>query len=460
MLFDSHCHLTLKDFHHDIDDVLKRASKKNIRIIISGDTLESSKEVISLIKEKKHIFPHLYATSGYHPYYSDDFDPAVISQYRTLIKESSVVALGEIGLDYYRENSLPENQKKTFQAFLKLSIEEDIPIVIHLRDAEDDLINILDKNGYSHKGTIHCFSSENPDFAKEFLKRGFMISFAGQVTFPKADSLREVVKEIPLNRLLIETDAPYLAPQARRGKRNEPSYIEYTAKKIAEIKDISVEDLGRITSLNTMRVYRINDDKAFMPKICYKIKNSLYINLTNKCSNDCDFCVKKKDNFIYGYNLKLKNEPDYEDIIRLSSDEEDFDEIVFCGLGEPTYRLDLLKKVAAYFKGMGKKVRLNTNGQGNIINKKNIIPELEGLIDEMSISLNAENKEKYQEICKSVYGIESYSDILDFVEKSSKSISVTLTVVKIPEVNIEKCRKISQNLGVSFRVREEYFKNI
>ncbi|MBN1521470.1 MAG: YchF/TatD family DNA exonuclease [Candidatus Aureabacteria bacterium] len=461
MYFDSHCHLAFEEFESDIDDVLKRASEKNIRIITSGDSPEGSRKVISLVKEKRKTHPHLYATAGFHPYGADLFSPSLIDDYSKMLKDDVVVGLGEVGLDYYRKNAAPENQRSAFRRFLELSVREDVPLVIHNRNSEEDLIRILEESGrQAFRGVIHCFSSGNRDHARAFLKKGFMISFAGQVTFTKADNVRDAVLSIPLNSLLIETDAPYLAPQEKRGKRNEPSYVVYTAEKIAKLRGFFKEDIGRITHLNALKLFRIEDKDAFSPRAVYRVRDSLYINLTNRCPNRCAFCMKQKDHLVLGYNLKLEKEPDADDIIKGVEKEKGFREIVFCGLGEPSCRLDVLKKLGKHFKEKGHMVRLNTNGLGSLINRRNIVSELKDAVDAVSVSLNAHDNSTYIRLCCPEYGERSFEAVLDFIREASMIMPTKVTVVDNAQVNVEKCRKILENLNVSFRVREEYYKEI
>lgn len=285
------------------------------------------------------------------------------------------------------------------------------------------------------------------------MELGFYISIAGPVTFKNAAHLREVAEFIPDEFLLIETDAPYLTPVPMRGKRNEPSFLIYTAQVISEIRGITVSDLSRITTLNAMRLFKIGKI-AEEGEIAYRIRDSLYLNITNKCTNKCGFCVKSRTSYVKGHNLRLEKEPSALQVIKAIKDPGAFKEIVFCGIGEPLLRLDVVKKVSAWIKKNGGKVRINTNGQGNLIHGRNILPELQGIVDSISVSLDAEDAKKYEKICKpAIKG--AYEGVLSFVREAVKVIpEVKVTVVKIPGVNIEKCEKIAGDLGVELRVRE------
>ena len=290
--------------------------------------------------------------------------------------------------------------------------------------------------------------------AKRVIEMGFSISIAGPVTFPKAEALREVVRQIPIEHLLIETDSPYLAPQPMRGKRNEPAFVRHTAEAIAQIKGLSFDDVARITSFNAMQLFGI----GAMPEqgqIAYPIRNSLYLNITNRCTAACTFCVRYHTDFVKGHNLRLAEEPSADALIKEIGDPKRYAEVVFCGYGEPLLRLDVVKAVSAEVKRRGGRVRIDTNGHANLINKRNVLPELAGLVDAVSISLNAQNAELYNKVSQPQFGIATYDAVKEFISEAVKYIpDVTATVVALPEVDVEACRKIAEGLGAKFRVRE------
>jgi len=286
------------------------------------------------------------------------------------------------------------------------------------------------------------------------IEMGFSISIAGPVTFPKAEALREVVRQIPIEHLLIETDAPYLAPQPVRGRRNEPAYVRHVAEAIAGVKGLSFDDVARITSFNAMQLFGI----GVIPErgqITYPIRNSLYLNITNRCTAACTFCVRYHTDFVKGHNLRLGEEPSADKLIKEIGDPKRYAEIVFCGYGEPLLRLDVVKAVAAAVKRLGGMVRIDTNGHANLIHKRNVLPELAGLVDAVSVSLNAQNAALYSKISQPQFGIGTYDAVKDFIREAKKYIpDVTATVVTLPEVDVEACRKIADDLGSRFRVRE------
>jgi TatD DNase family protein len=262
------------------------------------------------------------------------------------------------------------------------------------------------------------------------------------------------VRAIPIEHLLIETDSPYLAPQPVRGKRNEPVFVRYTAETVAQIKGLTYDDVARITSFNAMQLFGI----GMIPergRITYPIRNSLYLNITNRCTAACTFCVRYHTDFVKGHNLRLRDEPSAEDLIREIGDPKKYAEIVFCGYGEPFLRLDVVKAVAAEVKRKGGKVRIDTNGHANLIHRRNVLPELAGLIDAVSVSLNAQNAELYNKVSQPTFGVETYEAVKEFIRQSAKYVpDVTATVVSLPEVDIDACRKIADSLGARLRVRE------
>ena len=188
--------------------------------------------------------------------------------------------------------------------------------------------------------------------------------------------------------------------------------------------------------------------------IAYQIGSSLYLNVTNKCTNDCYFCIRNLAPGVAGYDLRLEEDPSPREIIDKIGDPRKYDQVVFCGFGEPLVSLDTVKEVSRWLKGRGAYVRVDTNGLANLYHGRNVLPELEGLVDAISVSLNAESGEKYCRICRPVFGDDSFPALLDFIEQAKKYIpSVRVSVVDVEEIDIEACRELARDLGVGFRVR-------
>jgi TatD DNase family protein len=251
-LIDTHCHLDFPEFNQDRDEVIRRSKEQGIDYIINiGSSFQGSVKSLGLANQ----YDFIYATIGIHPHEADKFDKKEESALIEFLKQKKVVAVGEIGLDYYKNYSRPENQRVLFTSLLKLAKDFSLPLVIHSRNAHDDTLKAL-KEILPAKVVVHCFSGTE-DFLKQCLELGFFVSFTCNITYKKADDLRRLVKITPLERLLLETDAPFLAPQGFRGKRNEPLYVKYLAKEIAGIKEVNLEEVARITTDNAKSFFKL-----------------------------------------------------------------------------------------------------------------------------------------------------------------------------------------------------------
>ncbi len=449
MLIDTHCHLDMKAFDGDRDEVIKRAGDAGIRYIINvGSDREGNIRGLRMFREH----PSVYSAAGIHPHNARDLDYSLYRELKEWIREPKVVAVGEIGLDYHYLHSPKGVQIEAFRRQMALAKDAGLPVIVHSREAKNDTLRVLREESGDTTGVLHCFSGD-ADMAKKAMELGFYISLAGPVTFRNAHGMREIAAFIPDEFLLIETDAPYLSPEPVRGGRNEPAFLKHTAEVIAGIRGITAADLARITMLNAMKLFKI-EEIAEEGEIVYKIRDSLYLNITNRCTNRCGFCIKFRTNYVKGHNLRLEKDPAALQVIKAIRDPKDYSEVVFCGIGEPFLRLDVVKKVSRWIKQHGGKVRINTNGQGNLIHGRNILPELHGLVDSISVSLDAEDEEKYEKICRPSFK-GAYRGVIEFIKEAKKFIpDVRITVVKIPEVDIDRCRAVAAELGVPLRERE------
>ena len=453
MFIDSHAHLFLPNFKDDLDEIITRAKENQLKyIIVPATDIETSKQTIELTKK----YDMIYGAVGVHPHDTKEWDNSWITQIEELAKNEKIVAIGEIGLDYYYDFSPKEKQIEAFKSQIELAIKLNMPIIVHNRESDEDIMNIIRTyKGSGLRAQFHCYNGSTQD-AKELVDLGHFISFTGNITFKKADTLRETLKSIPSRYLLTETDSPFMTPVPHRGKRNEPANVKLVAEKIAEVQNIRVEDVNRIAVYNTFKLFGIG--KLPETSFTYQMHDSLYINLTNRCNAACIFCDRDGEAVLNGYNLKMKRgeEPSAEFFMKEIGDPKKYSEIVFCGYGEPTIRWDEVKKIAKYVKENGGKTRLNTNGHGNDINKKDITPEMKGVIDSVSISLNAIDENNYAKLV----GVDKkmFSEMLDFARKSKQYVTeVVLTIVAEQNIDEEKARKLAENeLGVSFRVRD-YF---
>lgn len=253
MLFDTHAHYDDDWFDEDRDALLASMPEKGVGLIVNpGITVETSRMAIAMAEK----YPHMYAAVGIHPENCHDFVPAHIGELRELTKHPKVVAIGEIGLDYYWDTNPPkEFQQQVLRAQMALARELQLPVIIHDRDAHADTLAIV-KEFPEVTGVFHCYSGSAED-ARTLVKMGWMLSFNGAATFKNARKAPEVIAGVPLERLMIETDAPYLAPVPHRGKRNDSSLVHLVAEKIAQIKDLTAEEVEKATWDNGKRFFRI-----------------------------------------------------------------------------------------------------------------------------------------------------------------------------------------------------------
>jgi len=263
MFIDSHAHLEGKQFATDREDVIMRARDAGIGHIVAignGDGPENFDCGI-LLAEK---YDFLYATIGIHPHEARLADPAAFDRMQQLARHPKIIAWGEIGLDYFYDHSPREVQKNAFVKQMELAASARLPIVIHCRPSDgsenawDDCLRLIDEQWRPSGlgGILHCFTGNWPQ-ASRALDMGFMISFAGNLTFPKAQQIRDAASQVPLDRLLIETDSPYLAPVPHRGKRNEPAFVRETARKLGELRGLSMEEVGETTSRNFYNFFKL-----------------------------------------------------------------------------------------------------------------------------------------------------------------------------------------------------------
>lgn len=253
-LIDSHAHLQDEAFAGELEQVLERAQQAGLeKIICVGYDYETSVQALDIARR----YSQVYAVVGVHPHDASTLTPDIVEKLYQLARQPKVVAIGEIGLDFYRDLSPRDRQQAAFVEQIKIARELYLPVVIHDRDAHQEVLDIIKrekagKNG----GVMHCYSGHLP-LAVELMKEGFYISLAGPLTYKNARKTQEVAARVPLDRLLVETDCPYLSPEPFRGKRNEPARVKYMAEKVAELRHKDLEEIAYLTNLNTMNVFRI-----------------------------------------------------------------------------------------------------------------------------------------------------------------------------------------------------------
>ena len=252
-MIDTHAHLQWPDFDKDREQVIKKAFAAGVSTIVNiGYDLNASRQAVQIANDHEGV----YAVVGVHPHNAKTVEVDVLEKLRELAHGAKVVAIGEIGLDYYRDLSPRGRQKEAFEQQIRLAKELDLPVVVHDREAHADVLEVIRNVGKDINGVLHCFSG-SLEMAEEAIELGYLISIAGPVTFPNARRLHQVVERVPEESIVLETDCPWLAPRSRRGGRNEPAFILETARKVAELKGMQAHKLVRITSQNARRLFRI-----------------------------------------------------------------------------------------------------------------------------------------------------------------------------------------------------------
>ncbi len=256
-LFDTHAHLSDERLSEDLPNVLEKATQAGVeRVLLPSSNLEDSYRIVEIV----NAYPkQLWGSVGVHPHDAKTYDEQTSQALMQLLESPQIVAVGEIGLDYHYDFSPRETQKEVFRKQIELAYEAQKPLILHDREAHGDFLVVLqeaDKHGLllEHPGVAHCYSG-SWEFAKELLKLGFYLGFDGPITYKNARQPHEVIRQMPKDRLLIETDSPYLSPVPYRGKRNEPAYVIEVAKKVAELWDMTVEDVAELSFNNGMRLF-------------------------------------------------------------------------------------------------------------------------------------------------------------------------------------------------------------
>ncbi len=258
VFIDTHTHLDFDRFDADREEVIRRAHEANVAAMVTiGIDYKTSLAAIKIAEEHANI----YAAIGVHPHDAREMTDEQFDELAELLSHPKVAAIGEVGLDYHYDYSPRDVQRRVFRRFLDLALTTQMPLIIHTREADEDILAIIrEKARGNWRGVFHCFSGDQ-GMAKRVLDLGFMISFTGTVTFKNSDSIN-VAKAVPMDRLMIETDCPFLAPAPKRGKRNEPAFIVHVANRIAEAKQMPLDDFARATTLNALRFFNINPDRA------------------------------------------------------------------------------------------------------------------------------------------------------------------------------------------------------
>ena len=457
-LIDSHAHLEMRQFKPDLEQVLEKAHAAGIvHIVTVGSTLPESRRALKIAERYNEVS----AVVGIHPHDASDMDDIALAELGKLARRKRVVGIGETGLDFFRDRSPRQLQEESFRLHLALAKETGQPVVVHIRDAYERALRILQEEGIPERGgVVHCFSGTADD-ASSLLEMGLYLSFTGTITYEgrkNREWSEKVLNTVPLERMMVETDCPYLSPHPLRGQRNEPAYVHLVAERIAAVKGLSLNDVARVTTRNAVSFFSLPVDLP-SSKLAYTIRDSVYLNVTGSCTNSCTFCQRSVNPVVKGHDLRLTRDPSPDEMLEALEDEgwRERSEVVFCGYGEPTIRLPEVLQVASRLKELkpSTRVRMNTNGLANLYHRKNIVPELTYAIDTVSVSLNAQDADTFERLCLPTVGPDPFGSLLDFSRNCvAAGLHTVLTVVAHPDVDIEACRKIAMEMSAEFRVRD------
>ncbi|HUT97652.1 MAG TPA: TatD family hydrolase [bacterium] len=459
-LVDTHAHLDDPRFEGEVEALLARARAAGvIRVVTIGVDPETSRRAVELAR--KYPFD-VSAAVGVSPHDAGTYDEAVAAELESLAGEPGVVAWGEIGLDYHHDRAPREVQRRVFLDQLRRARDQGLPAVVHCREAHADLAGCLEEaESYPGleeppRGVLHCFSGTADD-ARRAVALGYMIGIGGVVTFANAGAHREVVRSLPPESVVLETDAPYLAPQPHRGKRNEPAYVRLTAERVAELHGAGLGEIAPVTTANARRLFRLPEPEGFGGAPAYALGRNLYLNPTSRCTNDCAFCVRRRRLGLGGYRLWLDREPGAGDLIEAVGDPASYDEVVFCGFGEPLLSAQIVAETARWLKERGARVRVNTNGTAHLARGETaagLLEPLRGLVDEFSVSLNAADAAGYVKICRPVFGEAAFTAVLDFTRTAvGLGFAVTASAVALPDTDLAPVERLAAGLGARFRAR-------
>ncbi len=455
--FDTHCHLSRPEFDSDRTEVIQRARDRHVQMLTVGTCVETSRRAVQIAEAN----PGVYATVGIHPNDTAAAGADDLDALRELARaHARVKAIGEIGLDYYRDRSPRETQQQFFDDQLDLAAELGLPVVLHARDSGEELLErvapFLEQGG---RAVWHCFVAGKKRLGR-LLERavalGLYLGMSGLVTFPDQKPLRAIVPSIPDRCLLLDTDSPFLIPRPRTVDRNEPAQAVRIAEELAFLREVSLQDVARITTRNAYEFLAlpVPADGDVPTGIAYVIRNSLYLSLTNQCTNACVFCARNQSYVVKGHDIRLERDPSADEVLQAMGDTSPYDEVVFCGFGEPTIRLNVLTTVAQQIKAQEKTVRLNTNGLGSLYHGRDIVPELAGLVDVVSVSLNTADADQYERLCRPQFGHAAYDAVCAFVRSCvAAGMETICTAVDMPGVDVEAVRRRAAGLGAAFRSR-------
>jgi len=456
-LVDTHAHLEDETFRTDAAAAIERGRAAGVRYIIVPVTAGADcARAWELAREHEGVF----FAAGLHPNNGLPLDANQENTIRSALDEGKragfAVAVGECGLDYHYLRLPRGEQLALLKWHLALARELDLPVILHQREAASDLRGVLEREGTPPRGgVLHCFGGD-PAYYRWARAHGLDISFTGSITFAPGKNTPPpppYFRDLDLGRTMLETDAPYMTPVPHRGRRNEPAYLPLVAAALAAKTARPLADVHAETTLAARAFFNLPAD--FGGVIAYEFKNGLYLNVTNRCTNDCTFCLRNLGPGVGNYDLRLRMEPTAGEILAAAGDPRRFREIVFCGYGEPTVRWETVKEVARGIKNGGGRVRLDTNGSANLTAGRDVTGEMTGLFDKVSVSVNAGDAAGYERVCRpAAGGRRAWEALAAFVVGARKYVpEVELTAVNGGPADSEGVAALARKWGLPLRLR-------
>ncbi|HXV14987.1 MAG TPA: TatD family hydrolase [Candidatus Krumholzibacteria bacterium] len=417
-MIDSHCHLNLQHFEDDREATIARAVSDGVVGFVNiGYDRDSLRETLELVER----YPFVFGAAGVHPHDAATLDDELDAQVRHALDHPRIVAVGEIGLDFYRNLAPREVQIETFRRMIKLARERDKPIVIHCRDAFNEVLDVLESEGGTYRGIFHAFSAGEAE-ARRVSELGFHVGIGGVATYRNA-RLGETVAAIPLERIVLETDSPYLTPHPWRGKRNEPSFVTHVARTVARAKGLSPAEIDRATTENTLAAFGLSPDA--LPRPVYRIEAAAYIQAAAADPADLDAVPT-----------------------------EGVSEAIITGFSDPLERIEHVLALATRARERGWRVRVNTTGLANHAAGRDVTAELKGIVDEVNVVLFGASARAHDELAYPAVGNEGWASIRDFVRCSVASgLETVCEFIAVPGFEPEPCREFTRELGATYDIR-------
>jgi TatD DNase family protein len=422
-MIDSHVHLDHAAFSGDLDQVLARAVEDGVSAVVNvGYDRESARATAAFVDR----YPFFFGIVGTHPHDASKHDADYESELKDLLDRPRILGVGEVGLDYYYDHSPREVQRNVFRRMLRLSRLKDKPVVIHCRDAAEDALEILSSERIQFRGIFHAFNGDAA-MALRVTELGFHLGIGGVATY-KNSKLVEILRAIPLERIVLETDSPYLAPHPFRGRRNEPSLLSFVVKVLSDVHGVAPAEIVRRTTDNFCSAIHL--ERGALPSPVYKIGKKVYIH-TPPASD--------QGGRLAGLAIE-------------AAESGPTEEAVLCGLDEPLENLEQVLACARSLKPKGVPVRLLTRGAGGM--ERDVFRELSGLVDVMTVRMGGCTAAQDEKVRGKVAGEGTFDTLVDFVRRSiAAGIATECLFVAVPKMKLEPCEALAKQLGAAYSVR-------